>query len=509
MKVFAHGKGRVELATNYLVRTDYHNRHEAVPEVLRGDPELTADLINSIDRKWKYTAGVLSWHPDDMISPEQEKELMDYFEKLAFAELEPEQNNILWVRHTHAKHHELHFVMPRMELATGKAFNPCPPNWQKHFDPLRDLYNIKENWARPDDPERKRLFTPPQADIRYNRLKRWGAEITKSETDEMRELLIEYTVKRIESGLITNRDELIKSFQELGLEINRKGKDYITVHDTESNKKIRLKGGIFNEDWRLGKESTRELTIRSQDAGAKRASELDRLRKELEAIHAKRAEYNRGRYKKDTAPLANILENTPEKLFDIPYFGDNDGRRNILWKQRTMLIPNDSNHDTASRIDDTFTRTRKTIENTTISQNLGDTSPHEKWQQLSYSSPWNSSQNRLDSGQTKSNQNREIKEHGHERNTEIPTGNIQQHRTEFQRQNGYSLQSDQGFAIPNGQVTEPNERITKTTKQLGTILERFDCVLQQITKLIPSLTRKIESLRVLEHEKSKGRRMGM
>nr|WP_232221531.1 relaxase/mobilization nuclease domain-containing protein [Desulfovibrio sp. 6_1_46AFAA] len=46
---------------------------------------------------------------------------------MAFAGLEPDQRNILWVQHSHAGHHELHFVIPRVELSSGKAFNPCPP----------------------------------------------------------------------------------------------------------------------------------------------------------------------------------------------------------------------------------------------------------------------------------------------------------------------------------------------------------------------------------------------
>lgn len=54
---------------------------------------------------------------------------MDDFEKLAFAGMQPDQYNILWVRHSHANHHELHFVIPRVELSTGKAFNAFPPGW--------------------------------------------------------------------------------------------------------------------------------------------------------------------------------------------------------------------------------------------------------------------------------------------------------------------------------------------------------------------------------------------
>ncbi len=160
MTVFPHGTGDGNKPTRYLVRPDYPGRKDAPPEVLRGDVGMTRSLIDSITRKWKYTAGALSWHPDDKVSPEKEEEVMDAFERVAFAGLEPDQRNILWVRHVHAGHHELHFVIPRMELSSGKAFNACPPGWEEDFAPFRDLCNHREQWARPDDPAREREELP-------------------------------------------------------------------------------------------------------------------------------------------------------------------------------------------------------------------------------------------------------------------------------------------------------------------------------------------------------------
>ena len=50
-------------------------------------------------------AGVLSWHPDDSVTPEQEQTVMDDFESVAFSVLVSDQPSILWVRHVHANHH--------------------------------------------------------------------------------------------------------------------------------------------------------------------------------------------------------------------------------------------------------------------------------------------------------------------------------------------------------------------------------------------------------------------
>lgn len=186
MKVFPHGRGNGSAPTRYLVRPDYPGRDAHPPEVLRGDVERTRALIDSLDTTWRFTAGVLSWHPEDTVTPEQEQRVMDDFEAVAFAGLEEDQRAILWVRHSHAGHHELHFVIPRVELSRGRAFNPCPPGWQKDFDVFRDLHNVREGWAKPDDPQRARLCTPDHADLHVARLLRWGRKPGRNQREENR-----------------------------------------------------------------------------------------------------------------------------------------------------------------------------------------------------------------------------------------------------------------------------------------------------------------------------------
>ena len=299
MKVFPHGQGAGEGPTNYLVREDYPGRDAHLPDVLRGDPELTREIIDTLDTKWRFTAGALSWHPDDAVTPEQEERVMDDFEEMAFAGLEPDQHNILWVRHSHAGHHELHFVIPRVELSSGKAFNPCPPGWQKHFDVFRDLHNHRQGWVRPDDPARARLHTPEHADLHNARLLRWGKTPSKDDRAAAKEAIHRYMQANIEQGLVRNREDVLQALAGAGLEINRAGKDYITVKDPESGEKLRLKGGIYAEHWKL---ELADREIEGQDrAGTSGDGNFDpatvrRLESEFARIVEKRAQYNRGRY---------------------------------------------------------------------------------------------------------------------------------------------------------------------------------------------------------------------
>ena len=293
MKVFPHGTGDGDRPVRYLIREDIPSRKEHPPEVLRGDPKLTAALINSIERRWKFTSGVLAWHPDDDVNEAQERDVMDAFESVAFAGLEADQRHILWVRHRHAGHHELHFLIPRMELSSGKDFNACPPGWQKDFAVFRDLFNRREGWARPDDPARARDFQPDKADILHAQAARWNREIKSSDRDEAKTAITELLKSRLSQGDIKSREDVLRILKEEGLHISRTGKDYIGVVVPESGLKIRLKGGIFAEAWK-SKEQSFEEGVRP--VKLKQPERIASLEEELERVLEKRKHINRKRY---------------------------------------------------------------------------------------------------------------------------------------------------------------------------------------------------------------------
>lgn len=300
IKVFPHGKGSGAGPVKYLIRLDYPDREETPPTILRGEPDITSALIDAQAHVWKFTAGVCSWCNEDDVTPEKEKQFMDDFEKLAFADMKPDQYNILWVRHSHANHHELHFVIPRVELSTGKAFNAFPPGWQKDFDVLRDLYNYRENWARPNDPARARFCTPDHADLHQGRLKRWGVEPKPDERAEAKNAIHSYLRQQIKNGLVKNRNDVIEQLENAGLEINRTGKDYITIKDPNSGAKLRLKGGIYRNEWKLGPingQNQQQNPTRGPSPGNDDRARICELSQQLEQCHAKRAGYNAARYR--------------------------------------------------------------------------------------------------------------------------------------------------------------------------------------------------------------------
>ena len=254
---------------------------------------MTRALIDSIDRRWKFTSGALSWHPDDKVSPEKEEEVMNVFERVAFAGLEPDQRNILWVRHLHAGHHELHFVIPRLELSSGKDFNACPPGWHKDFDVFRDLFNWREGWARPDDPARAREDLPKNADLFKARMARWGKEIMESDRDRIKEAIHAHLKAKIAQGLIRNQADILTAMTDAGYTVNRAGKGYISVKSA-SGDRLRFKGGIYAETWMPKKETDEGKT--DEERREKTQRNVARLEGELERVITKRETCNHKRY---------------------------------------------------------------------------------------------------------------------------------------------------------------------------------------------------------------------
>lgn len=297
MKVFRHGIGRGEKVIGYVTDSKVEKRKHSPPKVLRGDPDQVKTLIDTTSRKWRYTSGVLSWAPEDKVTPEKERELMDSFEQHAFAGMEPDQYSILWVRHSHTTHHELHFVIPRTELRSDKALNPCPPGWDKQYNPWCELWNRRNHWARPDEINRARLVSPGASIGSYR--DSTVAEIRTSVTDSL--------LQGVEVGLIKNRTDIIATLKEVGFAVPRQGKDYLTIEiPSESQKKkqrIRLKGTLYAESWSAKKQRIEfSQSVEKSDGHRSAAVEKDnaarilKLERRVAAIHEKRALFHTTRF---------------------------------------------------------------------------------------------------------------------------------------------------------------------------------------------------------------------
>ena len=293
IKFTSGGRGGGGAVCSYLVDAERQGREHCPPEVVRGDLARTQELIDSITRQWTYTHGVLSFAPEDAPTVAEQAAAMDAFEAFAFAGLDHDQFDISWVRHQHteAGRVELHFVTPRMELASGRALNIAPPGWERSFSKLRDALNLEHGWARPDDPARAREvafeLSPPWAQHGFH-------------LKEGKEAVHGYVAALIERGAVHDRASLIDALTEAGLEVTRAGKDYVTVRDPDTDERLRLRGRIYEKDWsddtELGRAAAREI---GEPDGRDRSLDRERAAEALAACvqeREHRADRNRDRY---------------------------------------------------------------------------------------------------------------------------------------------------------------------------------------------------------------------
>lgn len=294
IKFTGGGRGGGRQVAEYLIDAARMGRDHAPPEVVRGDMARTRELIDSIARQWTYTHGVLSFALEDAPSAAEQAEAMDAFERLAFAGLDREQYDITWVRHQHTEggRVELHFVVPRLELGSGKALNIAPPGWESTYAPLRDALNWEHGWARPNDPERAtELQRAPERALEGFSLR------------EGREGVHGYLTALVAGEQVTDRATLVQALEEAGLEVPRQGRDYVTVLDPESGDRFRLKGRIYEKDWTYDRELDRAVAkAAGEPVGRDREHDLGRAaeaRRELEARMRSRAAFHAERYPRD------------------------------------------------------------------------------------------------------------------------------------------------------------------------------------------------------------------
>ncbi len=120
VKFFKFGKGNSKSCIDYLLGADRDREHA---RVLSGDVELTSAIIDSSRFAKKYTSGCLSFAEADL-SDDAKKQIMADYEHCLFPGMAKDQYNILWIEHRDKGRLELNFVIPNIELSTGKRLQP-------------------------------------------------------------------------------------------------------------------------------------------------------------------------------------------------------------------------------------------------------------------------------------------------------------------------------------------------------------------------------------------------
>lgn len=241
--------GSARASIDYLT-----DKKEGEVRVLAGDPELSAQLAESLDFQNKYTVGCLTFEEANI--PEDHKyEIMQKFEDTFFAGLNKDQYDISWIEHTDKGRLELNFFIPNVELESGRRLQPYYDRADRHLaENFKQAINLEYSLSSPDDPQKRQTLT-------------MSRNIPKNTKDAVQALngLIEGAY---ENGKIKNRDDVIALFEKHGLEIARKTERYISIKN-ENGRNIRLKGTFYEQDFGVGGESQAKGTSRGvRDAGS-------------------------------------------------------------------------------------------------------------------------------------------------------------------------------------------------------------------------------------------------
>lgn len=249
------GGGDGDGSVNYLLN---ERVKQGTAKVLKGDANLTKSLLLSLTQKHKACVGCLSFEEPD-IDENLKHELIESFETALLTEKMQGRYNILWVEHTDKGRLELNFVIPKIDLGRQKAFNPYYHKVDlKRIDTWQNVVNLKYTFTNPKDLEKQHNMQC------HNTKTPQGKEIL--ETYEKLDKLIQDNLGK----LFNSREDIINFLKDNQCEVNRQGKDYISVKLPNEPKAKRLKGIIYDERFTEQRLIEQELREYSQNKDTSR-----------------------------------------------------------------------------------------------------------------------------------------------------------------------------------------------------------------------------------------------
>jgi hypothetical protein len=290
-RIFKHGTGSGARAIGYQQAEQNHEGElrENPPELLRGDPEATAELIDSLEFAQKYTSGVLSFTPEEAArlerEPEMRFELIDSFERdFLVPGMERDRLALVWTQHREHNRTELHFTIANVDLGTSKRF----PAYFDRADRTRlaawqDYQNLNRGLDDPRAAERRRAA-------------HHESELPK-EKAQLAEVLEKLVGQKCMRGELEDRKAVVGFIESKGLQVGRQGKDYITVICGEGkNDRFRLKGALFHEAYRFDRAITAGVERDHSASEADRARGAEHARVRLETAMQFRRDYLEKRF---------------------------------------------------------------------------------------------------------------------------------------------------------------------------------------------------------------------
>ena len=251
---FRHGSGLSKGCLDYLLGEDREREHA---EVLSGDVELTAQLIDSSPFAKKYTSGCLSFYEHDL-SDQDKQQIMQNFEQCLFPGLDQDQYKVLWVQHqdkvnqvTGETRLELNFVIPNVELSTGKRLQPFyAPVDLDRVDLFKQITNAEHRLYDPDDPNNQQLLI--------------NKKNLPKDVRDFKAQLHQRIYRAVANGEIADRQKLVEWLESNEIKVTRQTQKSISIENPYegATRPIRLSGEVYEQGFSATGEYRQEVQQR-------------------------------------------------------------------------------------------------------------------------------------------------------------------------------------------------------------------------------------------------------
>ncbi len=243
------------------------------PELLRGNLDITHQLLALEKSANAYTHGVLSFEENALdVSTEAQDFAMSLFEETLMAGFPPAHYDLVWIRHTDKEFDEargcgrleLNYHIINRDLVTGKAITPYLHKRDMHrINLAKQIVNDKFNLTSPDDPSHQRQIN----------LSGYG-----NENKGAAKKLTEFVLDGIAIEKINNRQNIIEALKkhpDVELVRDNQPDTYVVVKLKGAKRNLRLKGTIYDKH----QFTFVEQLIERQTAGSITSSAIDAVSK--------------------------------------------------------------------------------------------------------------------------------------------------------------------------------------------------------------------------------------
>lgn len=242
IKFFSNTMGGSSASVKYLLN---ERVEQGTARVLSGDEKVTRALIDSMVNRQKTCVGCLAFTEKEHISEKQKEQIMKEFEYALMPGMK-NRFNILWVEHTDKINLELNFVIPKIDLESGKSYNPYYHEVDfKRIETFQELINTKYDLSNPKEP------------IRQQNAKKLKFESIEAKNYKELEKILKELVAQ---GVIKSRDELIKECKKANIEITRQNEEGLSLKLPNAARAKKFKGGIYAEQFRGLESIAGEIT---------------------------------------------------------------------------------------------------------------------------------------------------------------------------------------------------------------------------------------------------------